>query len=251
MIKSIIAPVCASLVALGSLTMAGAQSGPTPPPQSQATRTDPAPALPATPYLVASHRVVGPPHACAHDQTKQCHGILTITISSDRPAASTSTMLSLRQSPILLATRGEGQHSLLGGSIRPLGSCTGCGWWNFGCPGYYHEHVQWDEQDWLGVPIFHVALDTYDQTDCTSAWTVWAAPPSCSAYVVGWSCEPSPLTGVSWDGSYHHDYAYVKTKYVAVLYGVVSCEEDTTFLQNSLSPSGWVNGYASWSGSTC
>ena len=34
--------------------------------------------------------------------------------------------------------------------------CTGCGAWYFGCPNYLYESVQWDEQDYLGVPIYHV-----------------------------------------------------------------------------------------------
>jgi hypothetical protein len=175
------------------------------------------------PYLLAQS-VQHVSQVCATDSSKTCISTITFSVYGAHPGA-----------PLATST-----HNPLGSMhLMPHSGCTGCGWWFFGCPGWYHLHTQWDQQDMSGVPLYHIAWDTYDRTNCSQAWTT-GQQPVCTSLFFGWSCG-SATQATSWDGSYHHDKLWQPL--TNTIFG--QCvEKDVNFLQNSLSPSGWVNGYA-------
>jgi hypothetical protein len=125
--------------------------------------------------------------------------------------------------------------------------CTGCGAWYFGCPNYLYESVQWDEQDYLGVPIYHVQQENEDYVTCQYAWTLWRTI-DCATYQPFWSCEDPIADGDFWDGSYHEDWSNTQLKYNPFPY---DCELDTVYLRTYTAPTGSVQANAWRSMSWC
>ena len=128
--------------------------------------------------------------------------------------------------------------------LRPMSGCTGCGSWNFGCPNYLYESVQWDEQDGFGVPMYHQQQQNEDRVTCQYAWTVWRNVQNCHTYEPYWACQYPIPNGDFWDGTYHEDWSNTQVKWNPTFF---LCEIDTMFLRTYTTPGGYVQANA-WLG---
>jgi hypothetical protein len=140
--------------------------------------------------------------------------------------------------------RGQRLHPF----VRARSGCTGCGSWYFGCPNYLYESVQWDEQDYLGVPIYHQQQQNEDRVTCQYAWTIWRNVQNCQTYQVFWACVYPIPNSDFWDGAYHEDWSNTQFKYNPFPY---DCELDTVYLRTYTAPSGYVQASAWRSMSGC